>query len=208
MTGLPTPDGCIVTKKQVSGCHRPYQKAHSMNRSLANPLASSAITTYLFADDGAIPNHPTLPLILYKGVLQLNATDPAATAEQLFAQNGWQGTWRNGIYDFHHYHSNAHEVLAICRGQATVCFGGEAGETLTVTAGDVALLPAGTGHKRLSSSGNLLVVGAYPPRQAPDLCRGKLTERPWALENIQEVALPKQDPVFGRVGPLFTDWRS
>ncbi|MEZ4622993.1 MAG: cupin domain-containing protein [Caldilineaceae bacterium] len=173
---------------------------------LTYPLDSIAVATFTFGDDGSIPNHPTLPLILYKGVLRLAANDPAATAEQLFAQHGWQGTWRNGIFDFHHYHSNAHEVLAICRGRATVRFGGEAGETVTVEAGDVALLPAGTGHKRLSPSGDLLVVGAYPPGQVPDLCRGTVGERPRALTTIRRVPLPDRDPVFGRVGPLLTNW--
>ena len=177
-----------------------------MTPPLTNPLASIAVTTYIFPDDGAMPNHPILPLILYKGVLRLDTTDPAATAEQLFTQNGWQGSWRNGIFDFHHYHSNAHEVLAICRGQATVRFGGEAGETLTVTAGDVALLPAGTGHKRLSPSKDLLVVGAYPAGQSPDLCRGGPGERPQVLANIQRVALPERDPVYGTTGPLLTHW--
>lgn len=177
-----------------------------MISSLAHPLASIAIATYTFVDDGTMPNHPTLPLILYKGVLRLNGADPAATAEQLFTNNGWQGTWRNGIFDFHHYHSNAHEVLAICRGQATVRFGGEQGETVTLGAGDVALLPAGTGHKRLSPSGDLLVVGAYPPGQSPDLCRGEPGERPQTLANLRVVPLPTYDPVYGQSGPRFEYW--
>ncbi|HRW11095.1 MAG TPA: cupin domain-containing protein, partial [Caldilineaceae bacterium] len=114
--------------------------------------------------------------------------------------HGWQGMWRNGIFDFPHYHSNAHEVLAICRGAATVRFGGERGQTLVVQAGDVALLPAGTGHQRLSPSGDLLVVGAYPPGQVPDLCRGNAAERPQVLTNIQRVPLPERDPVYGTDG--------
>lgn len=178
-----------------------------MTTNLTHSLDTIEVATFTFTDDGIIPNHPTLPLILYKGALRLNARDPAATAEQLFTQNGWQGTWRNGIFDFHHYHSNAHEVLAICRGSATVRFGGEAGETVTVEAGDVALLPAGTGHKRLSPSEDLLVVGAYPPGQSPNLCRGDLRERRTALEAIEQVALPRQDPVYGSAGPLLVYWQ-
>jgi uncharacterized protein YjlB len=177
-----------------------------MDTPFTNPLTAIEVLTFTFADDGSIPNHPTLPLILYKGVLRLDPTDPAATAEQLFTTNGWQGSWRDGIFDFHHYHSNAHEVLAICRGAATVRFGGEEGETVTVEAGDVALLPAGTGHKRLSPSGDLLVVGAYPPGQSPDLCRGNAGERPQALATIRTVPLPAQDPVYGQTGPRFTHW--
>ena len=164
------------------------------------------IVTFHFGDDGQIPNHPTLPLIVYKAVLRLDARDPAAIAEQLFAQHGWQGMWRNGIFDFPHYHSNAHEVLAICRGAATVRFGGERGQTLVVQAGDVAFLPAGTGHQRLSPSGDLLVVGAYPPGQAPDLCRGSAAERPQVLTNIQRVPLPERDPVYGTDGGGMTQY--
>lgn len=175
---------------------------------LTNPFDPAALAIYHFGDAGAIPNHPTLPMIVYPGVLRLDAHDPATTAEQLFASNGWQGSWRNGIFAFPHYHSNAHEVLSICRGWATVRFGGDAGTTLTVQAGDIALLPAGTGHQRLESSVDLLVVGAYPPGQSPDLCRGHASERAWALPNIQQVALPTHDPVYGTAGPLFTAWRA
>lgn len=173
-----------------------------MRSLLTRPLDRTEILTFHFVDDGRIPNHPTLPMIVYRAVLQLDARDPAVTAEQLFAQHGWQGTWRNGIFDFAHYHSNAHEVLAICRGEATVRFGGERGQTLVVQAGDVALLPAGTGHQRLSPSCDLLVVGAYPPGQSPDLCRGSVAERAQALASIRQVPLPTMDPLFGAAGPV------
>lgn len=173
-----------------------------------HPFDATTIQRYHFTEADAIPNHPTLPMLVYPGVLRLDAHDPAATAEQLFAANGWQGSWRNGIFDFAHYHSNAHEVLAICRGWATVRFGGETGTTLTVQAGDVALLPAGTGHQRLSPSGDLLVVGAYPAGQTPDLCRGRPEERLWAMVKIPQVALPTLDPVYGVAGPLFVYWRT
>ena len=165
------------------------------------------VSFFHFADDGAIPNHPTLPMLVYKGAIEPDVRDPAITAETLFVRNGWQGTWRNGIFDYHHFHSTAHEVLAICRGHAEVRFGGDQGETLHVQAGDVALLPAGTGHKRLRSSTDLLVVGAYPPGQQWDLCRGAPGERPRVLENIQRVPLPQTDPVFGHAGPVFTFWQ-
>lgn len=169
---------------------------------------NSEILTFFFQDDGAIPNHPTLPMLVYRGIFKPERVDPAATAEMLFNNSGWQGTWRNGIFDYHHYHSTAHEVLALCRGRAEVRFGGEQGQTLTVQAGDVALLPAGTGHKRLSSSRDLLVVGAYPPGQTPDLRRGVAGERPQVLTAIQRVPLPQGDPVFGNEGPVFTIWRA
>ena len=75
-------------------------------------------------DDGVIPNS-SLPLILYKKALA--DADLAAGFEALFTSNGWAGTWRNGIFSYHHYHATAHEVLGIARGSAMVRLGGEAG---------------------------------------------------------------------------------
>ena len=163
-------------------------------------------TAYPLSDDGRIPNNPTLPLLVYQQALTLSGPDPAAVAQALFRRNGWGGLWRNGIYDFHHYHSTAHEALAIVRGEAIVQLGGEDGVILTVAAGDVLVLPAGTGHKRLSASRNLLVVGAYPPGQDWDLCRGTPEERPQVLANIQVVPLPETDPILGNQGPLIETW--
>lgn len=162
--------------------------------------------SYLFQDDGAIPNNSLLPLLVYPSVLVLPADDPAALCETVLTTNGWRDTWRNGIFSYHHYHSNAHEVLALARGRAEVRFGGEAGETLTVKAGDVVVIPAGVGHKNLGASADLLVVGAYPPGQRPDLRRGHQDERPQVLQNIAQVPLPLTDPIYGANGPLVMQW--
>src|SRR5262249_5623236 len=121
------------------------------------------VATYLFADDGDIPNHPRWPMIVYKGAVDPQAGDPARAFEKLFADHGWVDGWRDGIFTFPHYHSNAHEVLGIARGEAKVRFGGATGEVLQVEAGDAVLLPAGTGHQNLGQSSDLLVIGAYPP---------------------------------------------
>ena len=75
-------------------------------------------------DDGIFPNNENLPLLLYTSAVTLPETDPATAFEALFSMNRWEGSWRNGIYGFHHYHSTAHEVLGIYRGQAQVQFGG------------------------------------------------------------------------------------
>lgn len=163
-------------------------------------------TQYLLVDDGLIPNHPTLPLLVCQEALSLLGPDPASVAEACFHRNGWGGLWRNGIYPFHHYHSTAHEVLAIVQGWAKVQLGGPHGVTLTATAGTVLLLPAGTGHKRLDASPDLLVVGAYPPDQTCDLCRGTAAERPTALANILQLPLPTTDPLYGKAGPLVALW--
>ena len=108
---------------------------------------------YRFEDDGKTPNNPRLPLILYRNVLRVPAgRDPAAVCEDMFAGHGWANGWRNGIHPFLHFHTRTHEVLGIARGTARVEFGGDKGRTLDVQAGDVVVLPAGTGHRRVSSS--------------------------------------------------------
>jgi uncharacterized protein YjlB len=132
--------------------------------------------------------------------------DPAAMFEELFARNGWRDSWRNGIYDYVHYHSRTHEVLGVARGHARVRFGGERGKELRLKAGDVVVLPAGTGHQRLAGSEDLLVVGAYPPSGSYDECRTSAAEHDRALTAIPKVALPRKDPVYGPDGPLTRLW--
>jgi uncharacterized protein YjlB len=154
--------------------------------------------THHFSDDGAIPNSP-LPVLVYHGV---------AECEALFAQHGWGGSWRSGIFDFHHFHSTAHEVLGVLSGRATVLLGGPAGEAFEVGAGDVLVLPAGTGHRRIDSSADLLVAGAYPRGQHWDLRRGDPAEHDEVLANIAAVTLPETDPVLGADGPLIGLWRT
>jgi uncharacterized protein YjlB len=161
-----------------------------------------------FKDDGVIPNNPKLPFILYRSPVRLTDDfDPAAVFEELFARNGWRDSWRNGIYDFAHYHSRTHEVLGVARGHARVRFGGEHGKELRLEAGDVVVLPAGTGHQRLAVSKDLLVVGAYPASGSYDECRTSAAEHDRALTTIPKVALPRKDPVYGRDGPLMRLWR-
>jgi uncharacterized protein YjlB len=115
--------------------------------------------------------------------------------------------WRNGIFPYVHYHSMIHEVLGIARGRAKVRFGGDGGEELDVGPGDVAILPAGTGHHGLWTSSDLVVIGAYPPSGRYDLCRASAAEHAWALKTIPEVPLPQSDPVYGKDGPLLKLWR-
>lgn len=162
--------------------------------------------TLRLEDDGTIPNSD-LPLLLYERALDPTAGDLAAAFERRFAANGWTGSWRNGIYPYHHYHSTTHEVLGIAHGAATVQLGGEGGPIVEVRAGDVVVIPAGVGHKRVSASSDLLVVGAYPDGRAWDLCRGGNGERARALVNLAAVPLPACDPLHGPDGPLSRLWR-
>jgi uncharacterized protein YjlB len=159
-----------------------------------------------FADDGLVPNNP-MPFLVYRGVLALDSREPKVTIEKLFGANGWGAMWRNGVYDFPHYHATVHEVLGIARGHARVRFGGEKGKVLEVSAGDVAILPAGTGHQCLSASSDLSVVGAYPPGPPMDLQRPTPEAHAKALKTIPMVALPRTDPVRGADGPLVRLWK-
>jgi uncharacterized protein YjlB len=169
----------------------------------------TAPITHKFADDGSIPNNAALPLVLYRGGIDLaGSPNPAELIERTFAQNGWCGLWRNGVYRYAHYHSMVHEALGIARGCATVHFGGTSGRDIAIKSGDVVILPAGTGHQLVARRGELVVIGAYPPNGTYDLCRGSKAEHDRALAAIANVALPLTDPVFGASGPLMKLWRA
>jgi uncharacterized protein YjlB len=164
--------------------------------------------TFSFKDDGSIPNNRDLPVFIYEQAVRLDrAPDPAAVFEELFEANKWGDSWRNGIYDYVHYHSSIHEVLGIARGRARVRLGGDKGKEFDVTAGDVLVLPAGTGHQNLMASDDFLVVGAYPPAGEYDVCRGGKAEHAKALKSIPKTPLPQADPVYGADGPLMRVWR-
>ncbi|MGV7212377.1 hypothetical protein [Bradyrhizobium sp. UFLA05-112] len=166
----------------------------------AEPLA------IVFEDDGLVPNN-ILPFLVYQDAVKLDPKRPEETIEGLFAENGWGGTWRNGVYDYLHYHSTVHEVLGVARGHARVRFGGDHGRALEISAGDVAILPAGTGHQRLTASNDFCVVGAYPPGPPMDLVRPTLEAHAKALKTIPVVTVPKTDPVMGANGPLVRLWQ-
>ncbi|HLI12877.1 MAG TPA: cupin domain-containing protein [Alphaproteobacteria bacterium] len=173
----------------------------------ARPGETAPLESFRLADDGHIPNNAALPLVVYRNVLPLDGADPAAACEALFAENDWNGGWRDGIYPYHHYHATTHEALGIVRGEARVRFGGEAGPVVTVRAGDVVVIPAGVGHKSEGATGDLLVVGAYPGGREPDMCTGRGDTRLRALASIAHVPLPAADPVYGVKGPLLGAWR-
>jgi uncharacterized protein YjlB len=155
-----------------------------------------------FADDGIFPNS-RLPLLIYGAAV----AEPSPEAmEALFAKNGWPPQWRSGVYPFHHYHSTAHETLGIARGSAQLMLGGPKGREFEVKAGDVIVIPAGVAHRRLSSSDDFLVVGAYPPGADWDLRKGEASDRPQTDENIARVPIATSDPVTGTAGQLTRLW--
>lgn len=173
---------------------------------MSEQMTNNRRTEYL-TDDGTFPNNERLPVLIYKGAFGgEDADDLASEMEDTFRQHGWGGMWRNGIYDYHHYHSTAHEVLGIAGGTARVQLGGPEGIELEVEPGDVLILPAGVAHKNLGSSADFLVVGAYPKGQDYDMNYGREGERPTADQNIAATPVPESDPVSGPHGPLTEEW--
>jgi uncharacterized protein YjlB len=77
------------------------------------------------AGDGPIPNHPRFPVLIYHGVA-------VGEIKRVFADHGWGGAWTDGVFDFHHFHSTSHEVLAVVSGSATLELGGPQGEAFEV----------------------------------------------------------------------------
>lgn len=171
------------------------------------PVATERLepVALIFEDGGLVPNNP-LPFLVYKRALALGA-EPEAEIEHLFGGNGWVGLWRNGVYDYLHYHATVHEVLGVARGRAQIRFGGPRGRELEISAGDVAILPAGTGHQCMSASADFSVVGGYPPGAKMQITRPTPENHAMALKTIPKVELPRTDPVAGENGPLLRLWR-
>jgi uncharacterized protein YjlB len=168
-------------------------------------LHATLPTTLRFVDDGRIPNHPDYPVLLYRGVLD-QTDDLAAAFEVLFDANHWPPAWRDTVYPYHHYHAGAHEAFGIVSGQARLQLGGEQGEVVDIAAGDALVLPAGTGHCRLSASADFLAVGAYPRGSVIDMQRLAGGESSALRAAIRAVARPVADPVGGAHGALMTLW--
>ena len=168
-----------------------------------NPNAS--FSHHIMAPEGNYPNNLKLPVLYYKAVLQL-PEKAEQEVKELFQANGWTNSWTGGIDNYYHYHSTAHEVLAIVEGDCMVQFGGNDGNIQKIAKGDVVVIPAGVAHKSLAASPDLTVIGAYPDGQQYDINKGEPGEVEKAKENISKVALPQNDPVFGDKGPVREIW--
>ncbi|MBB2752902.1 UNVERIFIED_ORG: uncharacterized protein YjlB [Rhizobium aethiopicum] len=158
--------------------------------------------TIIFEPSDWIPNNQRLPVLFYRGLF----SDGGSTDfKRRFATNGWTGIWTNGVFNYQHYHSGAHEVLGIALGSATLLIGGPGGQALQVAAGDCLVLPAGTGHQNLGCTSDFEVVGAYPPGQHADIQTSAASSE--MLAKISAVPLPHSDPVQGPSGFLTENWR-
>jgi len=145
-----------------------------------------------------VPNS-YLPVLIFRNIVPRSKPRKAQVFRRAFKKSGWVGIWIDTIYDYTHFHSNAHEVLGIAEGRVTLRLGGEAGRSVRLEAGDMLVLPAGVGHRRVSDDQRLKVVGAYPRGQARfDMKRtGRVVPKP---------PLPETDPFEGENGPLRKIW--
>ncbi len=164
--------------------------------------------TFLFEADGiSFPNNPTLPVLIYRQVFSAELASKADRFEKIYSQNDWVGCWRWSVYDFQHFHCNAHEALAVAQGNAQLQLGGPQGRSFQVYAGDVIVLPAGTGHMNLGCSQDFMVVGAYPSGQGNyETNGGNPDEYAKAVDKIAATTLPSTDPIYGKNGPLAHLW--
>lgn len=165
------------------------------------------INTYILHDDGKFPNNPSLPVVHYKALLKIPTWFAARKIRNHFADNGWRNSWKGDVFDYQHYHSSTHEVLAAYSGSAFLMLGGENGRRIQLETGDVLVLPAGVAHMKMHKDEHLKVVGAYPEGREFDLLVGQEGERPHADNRIQTVPVPKRDPIFGLDGELMFQWK-
>lgn len=157
--------------------------------------------------NGWVPNNRMLPVIVYRRALLPDTSDPASLAEAFdarFSAHGWPPQWRDTVFDYHHFHSTAHEVLAVFGGRAELILGGPGGHLLRVSAGDTLLLPAGTGHCLASRESGFQVSAGYPAGQQWDIRRDALT--PEEASVMEALPFPRCDPLCGDHGPLIDHW--
>ena len=157
------------------------------------------------APDDRMPNS-ALPVIVYRRVAEGEALD--LLFRETFVANGWAGLWTGAIFGYDHFHSNAHEVVGVFSGQAQLGIGGKSGVKIDVAEGDVLILPAGMGHRRIRADHDFMAVGAYPSGQEVHDIYTDLSECPNYRQRLDAVALPKQDPIYGADGALIAAWLS
>lgn len=160
---------------------------------------------FILRENDGLPNNARLPVLLYRGVVKAEGKAAAERFEQLFVDHGWSPQWRDTIFDYHHYHSTAHEALGVATGYGTLLLGGPGGRKVEVRAGDALVLPVGVGHRRLEVSDDFMVVGAYPDGQDWDICREAPSEE--TRRQMRAVPIPANDPIGGGSGPLCKSWK-
>ena len=175
---------------------------------IVQPLQKMNIVRNILTEDGSFPNNSLLPLLVYQQALLLKGEQHTGLVKEILETNRWTDAWVDGIHDYHHYHSSAHEIIVVLKGAARVQFGGPNGLTVNLQTGDVAIIPAGVSHRKVDEADGFTCLGAYPEGQDWDMNLGKEEERERALENIRKTPMPENDPLYGSDGPLNKNWLS
>jgi len=212
-----TPDivDILPAEKQLSGgndlaigisCSKDWTKNGNETKDIQKPKkkyngANLRVEPIKLNGDARFPNS-NLPVLLYRGALNIPFLFPAAHVKNVFKSNNWSNSWENGIFKYHHYHSTTHEVLGIYKGKTTLQLGGEKGIKIEIKKGDVLVIPAGVAHKNLGKDEDIKCVGAYPNGMEYDMNYGKPGERPQTDKNIKAVPIPSTDPVGKKEGVM------
>lgn len=154
--------------------------------------------------NGRVPNS-RFPLLIYRSAIELAVAD----MEEKIRSNDWPPEWHSsfGMYPRHHFHSDAHELIAVTRGTMVGLFGGHDGFRATLNAGDVVVIPAGVGHFGEQVTEDLRLTGAFPIGCAiHDFRLGYPDEYVRMVERVQRVPVPAKDPIHGPKGPLIDLW--
>jgi uncharacterized protein YjlB len=151
---------------------------------------------FFVRDNGIFPNS-MLPVIHYVGVFEVPALFPGISVRAMFKEHGWSNSWRSGIFEYHHYHSNTFEVMGVINGSTSIMIGGDSGKVIVIHKGDVLIIPPGVAHRNLGEEHQITCIGAYPRGIRYNIRSGKVGERPRADHQIQRVAWPEKNPVFG-----------
>lgn len=140
-------------------------------------------------------------IIVYRNAVDPDDADCAAKFEALFAENGWHLEWRGRISDTGHFHSRAHEVIAIVKESAILAFGGGKGKRVVLDVGDAVLVPPGLLHRQADAwAGGVEAVGAIPEGVEWDLRREPPPNEPDG--GTTPVDRPWCDPILGTRGPF------
>ncbi|PLB55844.1 hypothetical protein P170DRAFT_50869 [Aspergillus steynii IBT 23096] len=171
--------------------------------------------TYHLSPTLHAPNN-SLPVLHYRNVLPRPLSESSAT--EFLTSHKWEkrGTW--GAISTRHFHPNSHECYGIFQGTSTLLLGAAGGDLdpsagikVTLHAGDVLVLPAGTAHSSVDGDDNpeYRYVGVYP--EGCPRWRNEYGKEPIDLHalrrEIDAVAMPLEDPVYGEDGPLCQLWK-
>lgn len=171
------------------------------------------VSALSFDPTDRVPNS-SLPVVVYRRAFSLSSVPTKPELAKMMApylgRNGWRLDWldSDAVYRYTHYHSTAHEVLAVVDEVAAIRLGGtQSREVIHVGPGDLVAIPAGVGHRRISGGKDFCVAGLYPEDQQWDLLRATKADCAKAQANLGKVALPKADPFYGLGGPLMQHWQ-